>query len=60
MLFGHMVWQTGTSKISGRTSIDFHPMSGGQVKNSANTDTDRNNTFIYYPFTKKITTKDLH
>ena len=34
MLFGHMVWQTGTSKISGGTSIDFHPMSGGQVKNS--------------------------
>ena len=30
-----LVLEPGTSKISGRTSIYFHPMSGGQVKNSA-------------------------
>ena len=29
-----LVLEPGTSKISGRTSIYFHPMSGGQVKNS--------------------------
>ena len=29
-----LVLVPGTSKISGRTSICFHPMSGGQVKNS--------------------------
>ena len=27
-----LVLEPGTSKISGRTSIYFHPMSGGQVK----------------------------
>ena len=27
-----LVLKPGTSKISGRTSIYFHPMSGGQVK----------------------------
>ena len=29
-----LVLEPGTSKISGRTSIYFHSMSGGQVKNS--------------------------
>ena len=29
-----LVLVPGTSNISGRTSICFHPMSGGQVKNS--------------------------
>ena len=29
-----LVLEPGTSKISVRTSIYFHPMSGGQIKNS--------------------------